>query len=78
MCEDCRRRAVTNPLRVLDCKVPADQPIIDALPSILDYLSDEDREHFRRVREFLDDRHIAYTVKGLDWCADLITTPARL
>src|SRR6266446_10160004 len=27
MCEDCRRRAVTNPLRVLDCKVPSDQPI---------------------------------------------------
>ena len=74
MCSDCRRRAVTNPLRVLDCKVPQDQPIIDALPSILDYLSDEDREHFRRVREFLDDRRIAYTVKprlvrGLDYYA---------
>ena len=72
MCEDCRRRAVTNPLRVLDCKVPADQPIIDKLPSILDFLSAEDREHFRRVREFLDDRSITYTVKprlvrGLDY-----------
>src|SRR5947209_12609477 len=63
MCSDCRRRAVTNPLRVLDCKVPEDQPIIDVLPSILDYLSDEDREHFRRVCEFLDDHHIAYTVR---------------
>lgn len=74
LCSDCQRRAVTNPLRVLDCKVPEDQPIIDALPSILDYLSDEDREHFRRVREFLDDRHIAYTVRprlvrGLDYYA---------
>jgi histidyl-tRNA synthetase len=74
MCEDCRRRAVTNPLRVLDCKVPSDQPIIERLPSILDYLTDEDREHFRRVREFLDDREIAYTVKprlvrGLDYYA---------
>ncbi len=72
MCEDCRRRALTNPLRVLDCKVPADQPIIDKLPSILDYLDQDDRDHFRRVREFLDDRHIAYTVKprlvrGLDY-----------
>jgi histidyl-tRNA synthetase len=72
MCEDCRRRAVTNPLRVLDCKVPADQPIIDKLPSILDFLSAEDREHFRRVREFLDDRGIKFTVKprlvrGLDY-----------
>src|SRR3954447_23558689 len=74
MCEDCRRRAATNPLRVLDCKVPADQPVIEKLPSILDYLSDEDREHFRRVREFLDDREIEYTVKprlvrGLDYYA---------
>ncbi len=72
MCSDCKRRAETNPLRVLDCKVPEDQPIIDALPSILDYLSEEDREHFRRVREFLDDRRISYTVRprlvrGLDY-----------
>ncbi len=74
LCEDCQRRAETNPLRVLDCKVPADQPIIETLPSILDYLDDADREHFRRVREFLDDRSIAYTVKprlvrGLDYYA---------
>jgi len=57
---------------VLDCKVPQDQPIIEQLPSILDYLSPEDNDHFRRVREFLDDRNIAYTVKprlvrGLDY-----------
>ena len=38
MCGDCQRRAETNPLRVLDCKVEADQPVIDALPSILDSL----------------------------------------
>lgn len=74
MCEDCRRRAETNPLRVLDCKVPADQPIIDQLPSILDYLDEADREHFSRMREFLDDRHIAYKVvprlvRGLDYYA---------
>ena len=72
MCEDCRRRAVSNPLRVLDCKVPADQPIIDKLPSILDFLDKDDKEHFHRVREFLDDRNIGYTVRprlvrGLDY-----------
>ena len=72
LCEDCRRRAETNPLRVLDCKVPQDQPLIDQLPSILDYLDPEDEDHFRRVREFLDNRQIAYTVKprlvrGLDY-----------
>jgi histidyl-tRNA synthetase len=74
MCPDCRRRAETNPLRVLDCKVPEDQPVIEKLPSILDHLDAEDREHFQRVREFLDDRNIAYTVKprlvrGLDYYA---------
>jgi histidyl-tRNA synthetase len=72
MCEDCRRRAETNPLRVLDCKVPSDQPIIEKLPSILDFLEAEDKEHFRRVREFLDERNITYTLKprlvrGLDY-----------
>lgn len=74
MCSDCRRRAETNPLRVLDCKVPEDQPIIDALPTIDGYLSTEDRSHFRSVREFLDDRDIQYTlqprlVRGLDYYA---------
>lgn len=74
MCEDCRRRAETNPLRVLDCKVPQDQPIIEKLPSILDYLDEADTEHFRRVREYLDDRNIRYTVRprlvrGLDYYA---------
>ena len=74
MCSDCRRRAQTNPLRVLDCKVPEDQPIIDKLPSILAFLTAPDSEHFLRVREFLDDRHIDYTVKprlvrGLDYYA---------
>src|SRR5271169_550392 len=34
MCTDCQRRAVTNPLRVFDCKVAADQPIIETLPRI--------------------------------------------
>jgi histidyl-tRNA synthetase len=74
LCSDCQRRSETNPLRVLDCKVPEDQPLIDTLPSILDFLDDGDREHFRQVRQFLDDRQIAYTVKprlvrGLDYYA---------
>src|SRR6202142_141614 len=74
MCADCQRRAVTNPLRVLDCKVPEDQPIIETLPKILDFLDSEDHEHFARVREFLDDRQITYSVRprlvrGLDYYA---------
>ena len=72
MCEDCRRRAETNPLRVLDCKVPEDQPIIDSLPSILDHLGPECATHFAAVRELLDARDIRYEirprlVRGLDY-----------
>jgi histidyl-tRNA synthetase len=72
MCGDCQRRAQTNPLRVLDCKVEADQPIIDALPSILDYLCDACRAHFDAVKQYLTDRGIEYEVRprmvrGLDY-----------
>jgi histidyl-tRNA synthetase len=72
MCGDCQRRAETNPLRVLDCKVEADQPIIDALPSILDSLCDACRVHFDAVKQFLTDRGIEYEVRprmvrGLDY-----------
>ena len=72
MCGDCQRRAETNPLRVLDCKVEADQPIIDALPSITDYLCDACRTHFDAVKQYLTDRGIEYEVRprmvrGLDY-----------
>ena len=60
LCDDCQRRSETNPLRVLDCKVPEDQPIIDALPSIQDHLCEPCRTHFGAVRAHLDDRGISY------------------
>jgi histidyl-tRNA synthetase len=72
MCGDCRRRAETNPLRVLDCKVEADQPIIEKLPHITDCLCEPCRVHFEAVRRYLDDRGIPYEVsprlvRGLDY-----------
>jgi histidyl-tRNA synthetase len=72
MCPDCQRRAETNPLRVLDCKVPEDQPIIEQLPKIGQYLDDACREHFAAVRAMLDAVGIVYTinermVRGLDY-----------
>ena len=72
LCADCQRRAVTNPLRVLDCKVPEDQPVIDSLPSILDHLCPECRDHFDAVKHYLDQRAISYEVRprlvrGLDY-----------
>lgn len=72
MCADCQRRAETNPLRVLDCKAPEDQPIIERLPAILDHLCPECREHFERLKRMLAARDIAFTpaprlVRGLDY-----------
>jgi histidyl-tRNA synthetase len=72
LCEDCQRRAETNPLRVLDCKVPEDQATIDALPSIQDHLCQPCAAHFVAVRAALDARKILYEVKprmvrGLDY-----------
>jgi len=72
LCDDCQRRAETNPLRVLDCKVPEDQPIIDELQTIQDHLCEPCRMHFDAVRAHLDDRGIAYEirprmVRGLDY-----------
>jgi histidyl-tRNA synthetase len=72
MCVDCQRRAVTNPLRVLDCKVPEDQPIIDSLPKIADSLDEDSKAHFAAVLEALDAAGVPYIrdhrlVRGLDY-----------
>jgi len=72
MCADCQRRAVTNPLRVLDCKVPEDQPIIETLPKIADSLDESTRAHFAQVTAALDAAGVPYTlnprlVRGLDY-----------
>ncbi len=72
MCPDCQRRAETNPLRVLDCKIPEDQPIIDALPRIADSLDEASRDHFAQVCAALDASGVPYThdhrlVRGLDY-----------
>ena len=72
MCGDCQRRAVTNPLRVFDCKVPEDQPIIDKLPRISQFLDEGCRKHFQDVQEILKAVEVPFTlndrlVRGLDY-----------
>ncbi|MBV8051138.1 MAG: histidine--tRNA ligase, partial [Acidobacteriaceae bacterium] len=72
MCVDCQRRAVTNPLRVFDCKVPEDQPIIEKLPRISEYLDEPCRKHFEQVQEILKAVGVPFTlndrlVRGLDY-----------
>jgi histidyl-tRNA synthetase len=72
MCEDCMRRAVTNPLRVFDCKVPEDQPIIEKLPRISQFLDEGCRKHFEQVQAILKAVGVPFTlndrlVRGLDY-----------
>src|SRR5579871_2530259 len=72
MCADCQRRAVTNPLRVFDCKVPEDQPIIETLPRITQFLGEDSRAHFDAVQAILNQVGVRFTlndrlVRGLDY-----------
>jgi histidyl-tRNA synthetase len=72
MCADCQRRAVTNPLRVLDCKVPEDQPIIEKLPRMIDFLDESCRQHFQAVQDLLAAVGVPFVinprlVRGLDY-----------
>src|SRR5438270_5136849 len=72
MCVDCQRRAVTNPLRVFDCKVPEDQPIIETLPRITGFLDEADRKHFAEVQSILKATGVPFVinnrlVRGLDY-----------
>jgi len=69
---DSRRRLATNPLRVLDSKNPALQPVIAAAPKLLDYLGEASLKHFDGVESVLKDAGVAYTidhrlVRGLDY-----------
>ena len=72
LCEDCQRRAKTNPLRIYDCKVEADQPIIDRLPHAVDYLCEACATHFAAVQRHLADWGVPWRishrlVRGLDY-----------
>ena len=72
LCEDCQERLLKNPLRILDCKVDADNEILKNAPTTLDYLNDESRDRFEKVQEYLDIMQIKYDinpriVRGLDY-----------
>ena len=72
LCEDCQRRMETNPLRVLDCKVPACKAMTENAPQILDHNCPDCRAHFDVVRGILDAAGTAYVinprlVRGLDY-----------
>src|SRR5262245_26026241 len=72
LCENCRRRMDTNPLRVLDCKVPNCQAVTKSAPKLTDHLSTEAHTHFDAVLSGLHALGIPYQlnprlVRGLDY-----------
>ncbi|MFA6131816.1 MAG: histidine--tRNA ligase [Patescibacteria group bacterium] len=72
ICDDCKRRLVKNPMRLLDCKMEQCQAVRANAPQILDWLDEESKNHFMRVLEFLDEAGTPYAldpylVRGLDY-----------
>lgn len=72
LCDDCKKRLIKNPLRILDCK---NQTCIESsldAPQIIDSLNEEDNKHFTQVLEYLDELEIPYNlnsriIRGLDY-----------
>ena len=72
LCDTCRERLKTNPLRVLDCKSPICSEIAKDAPATIDYLCPECDNHFKELKEYLEAQGIKYTVntrivRGLDY-----------
>ncbi|WP_077621398.1 histidine--tRNA ligase [Sediminibacillus massiliensis] len=72
LCEDCQVRLDQNPLRVLDCKKDRNHPAMESAPSILEYLNDQSKAYFEKVKGHLDSMGIDYVVdknlvRGLDY-----------
>jgi histidyl-tRNA synthetase len=77
LCEDCKRRLVKNPLRVLDCKETQCASVVEEAPQIIDWLSDASKNYFMKVLEYLDEIGIPYMlrptlVRGLDYYTDTV------
>ncbi|TDB38910.1 MAG: histidine--tRNA ligase [Actinobacteria bacterium] len=72
LCEECNRRAETNPLRAFDCKNPGCKDVMSDAPLLRDELCDDCAAHYAAVKESLDDLAISYIedpslVRGLDY-----------
>jgi histidyl-tRNA synthetase len=72
LCDDCRRRIETNPLRTLDCKSTGCKAATEGAPSVLDHLDSGCAEHFASTRHYLEEAGTSYTinprmVRGLDY-----------
>lgn len=72
LCDDCKSRYSKNPLRILDCKVDSGNEIMKNAPKMSDYLNEASKEHFDKVKEYLESMGIEYVVcdtlvRGLDY-----------
>jgi len=72
LCNDCKRRLKTNPLRILDCKEEKCKEIVSNAPQMIDFLCEDCNRHFKTVLEYLDELDIPYIldnclVRGLDY-----------
>ncbi|WP_366519036.1 histidine--tRNA ligase [Rhodoferax sp. OV413] len=70
--EEAKRRLHLNPLRLLDSKNPAMQPVIETAPRLIDFLGDASQAHLQAVKDILDAHQVAYTVnprlvRGMDY-----------
>lgn len=72
LCETCLSRLERNPMRILDCKSPVCSEIASGAPVVLDYICDDCRDHFEKLKTYLDALNISYVVnpqivRGLDY-----------
>ncbi len=77
LCENCKKRLVKNPMRLLDCKEEGCAAVRAEAPQIVDYLGEESKNHFVRVLEYLDEMEVPYQlnphlVRGLDYYSNTV------
>lgn len=77
LCQNCRERLVSNPMRILDCKEDKCIQLTAHAPQSIDYLDQESRDHFKRLLEYLDELELPYVintrlVRGLDYYTNTV------
>lgn len=77
LCSDCQKRVSENPLRILDCKEEDCKILSSLAPQFKDYLDEESKDYYTKVKTYLDAVEISYTenpllVRGLDYYCDTV------
>ncbi|MBM7606976.1 histidyl-tRNA synthetase [Lysinibacillus composti] len=71
-CSDCQKRLEKNPLRILDCKIDHEHPLMESAPALTEYLTEASAQYFAEVKKYLEILGIEYVVdpnlvRGLDY-----------